>query len=837
MSRRLGLFRIAAATALLAASATAGATAQVTPPPTQQLPPGMTPEQAAQMLQRRPELGNLVRQRILQSGLTPDQVRARLRAAGYPGNLLDAYLAADTTVPPRPNQTAIQAISILGLATFTTQDSLLLAGDTLALQLFQDSLRADSIAREDSLAQLRRRLTVFGLEVFRQPSTRFAPIVSGPVDDQYVLGPGDVLVLILTGAVEDAQQLEVTRAGFIVIPRVGQIYVNQLTLGQLKDVLYQRLAQVYSGVSRAPNAKTRFDVTVANVRMLTVRVVGEVARPGSYQVPATGSVLTALYQAGGLTERAGFRAVEVRRGADLVGTVDLYDYLLRGIVPTSVHLASGDVIFVPPRGARVKIAGEVLRPAIYEIAPGETLRDLVKLAGGLTPFASVEAATIDRVLPPEQRSAPGHERTVLTVPLAQALAPNGPDVPLVAGDSVTIFPIHGPRRNAVTIEGSVWQPGTYALERGMRLKDLIARAGGLRPEAYPERVQIVRTYPDSTRQLLGASLRSSADGAPGDNPLLQDQDRVKIYSRAEFVPERYVAVFGAVVKQGLVPFADSMTLRDAILLAGGLREDAYLLEAQVSRARRTQADTTGANDTLATVLRVPLDSSYITVPDPYAERRVGASRAPEIVLYPYDNVFVRRQPGWENQRNVVITGEVRFPGRYTLLRKDERLTDVLQRAGGLTPQAYAGGIRFFRSEGEAGRIGVDLPRVLRDPRYKDNVIMAAGDSVHIPVFIPTVRVEGAVNSPASVPYVAGAGIGYYINAAGGFARLADKRGTFVQQPNGLIQKGKRPEPGAVVVVPRKDPQERGVDFVALFSAIAQIVAATTTIIVVILRTK
>jgi protein involved in polysaccharide export with SLBB domain len=365
----------------------------------------------------------------------------------------------------------------------------------------------------------------------------------------------------------------------------------------------------------------------------------------------------------------------------------------------------------------------------------------------------------------------------------------------------------------------------------MRLWDLIALAGGLRPETYEDRVQIVRTYPDSTRQLVAASLTGGPDGNQV-NPVLREWDEVTVYSRAEFTPERYVAVFGAVRKQGIVPFADSMTLRDAILLAGGLRNDAYLMEAEVSRVRRGAGD---GGDTLALLLRIPLDSSYLTAPDPYGARPVGTARSGDFVLHPYDNVFVRRQPGWETQRNVVLTGEVRFPGRYTLLRKDERLLEVLQRAGGLTPQAYANGIRFFRAEGGAGRIAVDLPRVLRQPNYKDNLVLAAGDSIHIPAYIPTVRVEGAVNSPGSVPYVKNAGLTYYVAAAGGFSRRADKRGIFVQQPNGLVQKWKSPEPGAVVVVPQKDPTERGVDFVALFSSIAQILAATTTVIVVLTR--
>jgi protein involved in polysaccharide export with SLBB domain len=826
----------------------------------------MTPEQAQRLLQQRPELGEVVRQRLAESGMTPEQIRARLRAAGYPGGLLDAYLTTDTLVTafPRPDQAMVEAIGRLGLASWTRQDSLLLAGDSLALKVFQDSLRADSIAREDTLKVLRRGLPLFGLDVFRQAGTRFIPIVSGPVDDAYVLGPGDVLVLILTGAVEDAHTLEVTRAGFVVIPRVGQLHVNNLTLGQLRELLYQRLGRVYSGVTRSPDARTRFDITVASVRIHTVRVVGEVARPGSYQVPATGSVLTALYEAGGVTGLAGFRNVQVRRGARLVTTVDLYDYLLHGIVPNTAPLASGDVIFVPVQGARVKVVGEVRRPAVYEVKPGETIRDAIRIAGGLTPLASVENATIDRILPGAERLGPGRERTVLTVSLRQVLDSAGPAPALTAGDSVTVFAIGGPRRDAVTVRGAVWQPGTYSLRDGMRLSDLLAVAGGVRPEAYEGRAQVVRTGADSTRLMFGAELGAAGTPGAADNPELQERDEVTIFSRTEYLPERYVAVMGAVNRPGRVRYADSMTLRDAILLAGGVTQDAYLGDAEVSRLRRERRP----GDSLAVVLETPLDSSYMLIPDGSAAR--AGQDGPRVVLEPFDHVFVHQRPGWERPRTVVLTGQVQLPGPYALLTEDEPLSSVIQRAGGLTPDAYAGGIRFFRREAAAGglavrpdsvtgarpadrlpslsrdttthgtavtpvrqlRIGVDLPRVLRNASHRDNVVLADGDSVHIPGFNPVVRVEGAVNAPGAVTYAAGASLEYYVQAAGGYSQLAYRRGRYILQPNGHIVKSGSPGAGATVVVPEKVQEERRVDPTSIIALVAQVISATATVLVV-----
>jgi protein involved in polysaccharide export with SLBB domain len=288
-----------------------------------------------------------------------------------------------------------------------------------------------------------------------------------------------------------------------------------------------------------------------------------------------------LYEAGGLTAQGNFRTVEVRRGRELVAAVDLYEYLLRGVTDNNLRLEPGDVVFVPVHGPRVKIAGEVVRPAIYELKRGESLQDLVGIAGGLTPYAATEAVTIDRVLPPEQRPEAGHVRTVLTASLGDS--EDTVAVSLLPADSITILAVRGGRRNAVTISGSVWQPGTFRLDVGMRLWDLIRAAGGLRPDTYEGRAQIVRVDPDSTRQMFGFFLDTNGNPAPATNPVLQEGDQVTIFSRIDFRPLRFVTVEGAVGKPGPVAFSDSMTLRDAILLAQGLTDDAYLLEAEVSR--------------------------------------------------------------------------------------------------------------------------------------------------------------------------------------------------------------------------------------------------------------
>jgi protein involved in polysaccharide export with SLBB domain len=829
---------------LLTAAAVCSAAAQEALPA---LPPGVSPSQIEELLRTRPELRELLRRRVQESGLTAEDVRDRLEAEGYPSDMLDAYLGESPVPAPAlgTGGSLVEALSLLGITAYSRPGQV----DTLGLRLSADSLLADSLARE---ARAAGGLNLFGLDVFRQPTTRFQPLVTGPVDDSYVLGPGDVLVLILTGAVQQAHILEVTRGGFVVIPDAGQVHVNTLTLGQLREVLYDRLARVHSGISRRLDARTKFDLAVAKVRVQQIRVAGEVARPGTYEVAATGTVLTAIYEAGGPTERGNFRAVEVRRGSALVATVDLYDYLLRGVVPTEAVLAAGDVVFVPVRGPRVTIAGEVTRPAIYEIMSGETLRDLIEIAGGLTPQAAAEVATIERVIPPLERTEPARTRTVLTVDLAAVLRGEETGPALSAGDSVTVFSIRGGRRDAVTIRGSVWQPGTYHLESGMRLSDLLEVAGGVRPEAYAGRAQILRTFPDSTRQLMGVTLGREGGGIEED-PLLRELDEVTVFAETDFRPRRFVSVDGAVLRPGRVAFADSVTLRDAILLAGGLREDAYLAEAEVSRMRLGAAP----EDTLAVILKVPLDSSYVVDGTSYLAREPGDRSAPVVVLHPYDNVFIRVQPGWSRLGTVALTGEVRFPGRYALTRRDERLLSVLDRAGGFTRNAYPAAVGFYRLGGgpvpspeaaaisdftaparqvplwrHEARIAVDLLEVLEDSSHADNLVLVAGDSIHIPGYIPFVRVEGAVNAPGIVPYRPRWKVDDYVKGAGGFAAQADEGRTFVQQPNGMIGRGGTPLPGSVVIVPQEDPREGGVPLLAILAASAPLVASLATIIVV-----
>jgi protein involved in polysaccharide export with SLBB domain len=710
-----------------------------------------------QQAQLNPDLADQLRLRLQQSGLTPDQVRARLAASGYPTNLLDAYMgqalpgnALPGSALPVPGAQELAAAQALGLAIGPTN---LLPVDT--------GLVVRRVAAPSA---------VFGVDALRRTTTQFLPTLAGPVPPDYKLGPGDQLVLILTGQVELAYTLPVTREGFILIPDVGQVFVANLTLGQLRDMLYTRLGRVYSGVKRGPNAMTRFDVSVANVRVNQIYVVGEVAQPGAYQISSLGTALTGLYAAGGVTERANLRRIEIQRQGNTVATLDLYNYLLRGDTRSDLRLETGDVVFVPVHGTRVQITGAVVRPAIYELAPTEALTELIRDAGGFRADAALRRITVHRILPVAARGPGPAPRAAVDVALTPTTDPPAPP----------------------PVSPSPEVPGLASV-----------------------------TMPSVS---------------------LQDGDSVVVDSVPPLGDVYHVAIAGMVTKPGAYPWRPGMTLRDLVLLARGPKVGAYLKEAEVARLPADRA-----SGQLATTVRLPMDSTYLFERDSLG-RYVGppglavpAGGAPEVPLEPYDNVLILRQPEFDYQRTVTVTGEVRFPGTYSLRTKTDKLADLIVRAGGLTRQAYAEGIRFVRQENNVGRVNVDLKRALADTTSRYNIILQQGDAIEVPEYQPAVKVAGAVNSPGSVLWKKGEGLDYYLEGAGGTSYLADKGRVSVKYANGEVRTKRKslfftstpsPGPGSEVFVPVRDTTAR-TNYVQLFTSIVQILASTVTAVYVI----
>ncbi|MES2179203.1 MAG: SLBB domain-containing protein [Gemmatimonadota bacterium] len=814
-----------------------------------------TAAQAQTLLQTRPDLVAQLRQRFATAGMTKEQVHARLRAEGYPEDMLDAYLPGITGNAAEPTDDVFRAVRALGIADAeeiavlqgaNAGQGVRSSGDARAgVAAVSDTLRSARSAT-DSAAIVRSAndsgFTVFGLDIFRGSTTQFDPNVNGPIDDNYRLGPGDKLVLILTGDVEASYSLDVTREGFVVIPSVGEVHVASLTLGQLRALLASRLSRVYSGIRANNQGTTRFSINVARLRSNQVYVLGDVLRPASYVVSSAGTALTALYAAGGPTINGSLRRVEIRRAGSSAGTVDLYDYILRGDASHDLRLETGDVVFVPVHGARVRIVGEIARPATYELLPGETLTDVVRNAGGFRVTAARQRVLVDRIMPPGERRAPGFDRVTIDVASEAGLAAAG--FALQDGDVVHVLAIADRVRNRISITGNVYQPGAQGYTPGMRLSDALRKAGGLQPDTYLGQVLISRLRSDSTRAQLRATLADTT-GRVIDDPALQEDDQVTVFSLTSFRPERYVSIGGAIRNGNRFPYREGMTLRDLILLAGGVQESAYLKEAEIARlpASRDSGRT-------ATTIRVALDSTYLPERKPNGDYRgapglpTSASGAPEVILQPYDNVLILRQPSWELQRTVLLQGEVRFPGAYSLETKSERLSDLIARAGGLTDEAYADGIVFLRAQGGVGRVGVDLSAALRSRESSDNLILRDGDNITVPAFNSVVTIRGAVNQPSTVAYVRGMGIDYYIGAAGGAAKNGDDGRAYVAQPSGKLESVRRhflrptsmprPKPGSVVTVPELDPSDKK-DFVALAGSVAQIIAGTVAIIVALRR--
>jgi len=556
------------------------------------------------------------------------------------------------------------------------------------------------------------------------------------------------------------------------------------------------------------------------------------------------TALTALYASLGPTDNGSLRQVLIRRGGS-ADTLDVYDYLLNGITTHDARLNNGDLVFVPIHGPRVRIVGQVPRPATYEMRPNETLADALRFAGGFSATAARQRVQIERIVPPSQRAPGGRDRILTDITSDAFTAGVAPSVPVFDGDVIRVFPVASRVRNRIRVSGDVWSPGTIGITPGMRLSDALHLAGGLRPDVYLGEVLVSRTQPDSSHIQLRAMLRDIS-GAVINDVALQEDDDIRVFSVSEFRPTRYVAINGAVRKSGQFPYREGMTIRDLVLLAGGLDQSAYLNEAEVARLPEDRA-----GGVTARTFRVPLDSSYIFERGPDGKYLgppglpAPSGPNPDVTVIPYDNVLIMRQPNWELQRTAVVAGEVRYPGRYSLKTKTEKITDLITRAGGLTTDAYANGVVFYRTRNGVGRIGIELPDVLRNPRSLDNLPLQDGDSLFIPRYSAVVAVQGAVNSPVSVTYAPGKSIEYYIRAAGGPSLKADLGRAYVTQPNGkaetrqarfLLPDGvPTPKPGSTVFVPEHDASYRPADLLANVGAIAQIGATLLTLVIALRR--
>jgi protein involved in polysaccharide export with SLBB domain len=690
-----------------------------------------------------------------------------------------------------------------------------------AVPALMDSIAEDSTAAESSSEY-------FGYEIFTMSPKTFEPLAFGPVSPDYLVGPGDEIIVTVWGAQEMNARIEVNSEGYILLPDLGQVLVNGYTLRGLKEPPVQRLSKIYSGLHSDGGGRTFLDVSIGKLRSIQVFVLGDVVQPGGYTMSSTSTVMNALYYAGGPTLQGSMRSIRVMRGNKRLREIDLYDYVAQGDGTHDARLENGDVIFVPPIGIRVKLEGEVQHPAIYELHKGEMLRNLLELAGGLKSTAYPDRVQIERTIPFEERPPLSQEdRRILDLNLREE---NAEQARLVDGDIVRVFRVGAILKNTVQITGrAVYKAGTYEYQPGMTVADLVTAAGGLLGDAYTGWAHLVRTLPDKTKQLVSFDLNDALQREPSSNLVLPELDVVQIFSVWDIRDKAYVSIEGHVRKPGRYELLEGTKIEDLIVRAGGLRESAFRLHADVARIDPESISDGGTTELIQVSMQGRGDSP---------------SDAAAFRLQKNDIVFIREIPNWSLQENVWITGEVRFPGKYSLTSKTERLGSVIERAGGLEDTAYLRGATFLRKKDETGRMAIDFEQALKrrkkDKPDKYALVMVAGDSVHIPLAPTTVKVTGQVGFPSSVLWEKGRDVDYYIEQAGGLLQSADSGKIRVLMANGRIRRPgwfRSPEPdaGATVIVPTQ-PEKQESNTLKNMAQIVSILSGAATTIYLIART-
>lgn len=659
-------------------------------------------------------------------------------------------------------------------------------------------------------------IQVFGRDIFRNSSLTFEPSmnIATPVD--YRLGPGDQVVIEVWGASEANITQKVTPDGYISIPDIGPVAVNGLTVQAASEKIRGKLSKIYSGMKTANiDLSTNVKVSLGQIRTIQVNIMGEVARPGTYALSSFSTVFHALYKAGGISQLGSLRNIKVVRGGRTVATVDVYDYIINGRSHSDIRLQEGDVILASPYDALVLIQGKIKRPMYYEMKSSESVLTLIKYAGGFTNDAYSTAVTIER--------NNNKEKTICTVDDM-----NYGIFKVKDGDVVSVGAILDRYDNRVEIKGAVYRPGFYAMGKEIStVRDLIQKADGLLDDAFTNRAVLHRENPDKTLEVISVNTKGILNGTEPDI-VLQKNDILFIPSIYDLEAKGTLEIVGEVFSPGVFPYAANTKLEDLIIMAGGLTEAASTVRVDVTRR---------INDTKSMKKTKDLSKTYsFSVKDGFV-----VEGEPGFILEPYDQVFVRRSPGYSQKINVTINGEVEFEGNYALNVRNERLSDVIKQAGGLTEFAYLEGARLERQltyeeylqakelmamvvsnnkvvgndsivVPEVTRtypVGIDLVQIMKNPHSEIDPVLHDGDVVIIPQLMTTVSVSGSVRKPNTVVYNPSMKLKDYISEAGGYAERARKSGTFILYPNGHIKElgrsasAKEIIGGSKIIVPQK----------------------------------
>lgn len=745
-------------------------------------------------------------QNIKVNQLTDDQITAvwkKMQDAGI--SETEAYkLMAQKGLPDDQIQAFKDRVTLLGLNSKSTSkkpSSQPEKGKIDYSRDVNDTVIKPITTTKVPAAAVTQPLPIYGFDFFNQSTLKFEPNFNVATPKSYVVGPGDELIVLVTGQNESSVRSKVTPEGNLQIPYAGIVHVGGFTIDQATTAIRGKMSKIYPGLR---SGQTQLNITLGNVRSIKITIVGEVKTPGSYTMSSLSTVYNALYNSGGPNINGSLRYIELIRNNKVYKTIDFYSFLQNALMDGNVRLEDQDVIRIPVYKKRVGIQGEVKRPAIYELKDGEQLDDVIRYAGGYTDVAYRGIAKVEQINE--------LERDVKDVPsnLFNNFTPHN-------GDLVTIGAITNRYSNRVVLEGSVYRPGPYELTPGLSLSALLKLAQGLKPEAYFERGYIKRTLPNQERQFISFKPTDILAGK-NDIPLLRE-DTVTIEDVNSFISQQSITVNGHVRNPSKFLYRKGMKLADVIAMAGGFDDQAAEHHIEVSRIIKNK------EDAVANQLVKTFDINMTS----------GSNN--DMELEPMDYIFVQRLVNFRSLGNVSVRGEVLFPGDYAVQRRDETAQDFLQRAGGLTPYGSIQNAQVYR---KGVRVNLDLTNSSQDSLTRAGMMLLAGDSIYIPRVIAFVEVAGAVNNPQLINYN-GHHFMYYVNAAGGKTSHARLKGAYIKYPNGLNQPVRHflffrnypsVKPGSKIIVPEKDPEVKFKLGVGDITGIATALTALISLIVV-----
>ena len=767
----------------------------------------MTDQQITDFIQQEVSAGTSQAQivtKLMQKGVKIEQIRRlrqqydkQIKSRGLQGAADAAVTAVDDRM--RSNGTGQESRQVTVGQDGSSQGGMYQEADVQYAEIQQNiNNREDGKVGPDSLK-------VFGRDIFNSKLLSFEPNMNIATPQNYVLGPGDEVIVDIYGASQKSQQLTVSPDGDITVPGFGPISVSGLSVAAAQNKIRSTLGTRY--------ASSSLKVSLGQTRSIMINVMGEVKAPGTYTLSAFATVFHALYMAGGINDLGTLRNIKVYRSGKLITVVDVYEYILNGRLAGNVRLHENDVIIVGPYDCLVGIQGNVKRPMFYEMRPTESVSTIIKYAGGFTGDAYKKAVRLVR--------KSGERYSVHTVDEFDMSA-----FKLTDGDVITVDGMINRYENMVEVKGAVFRPGQFELGKDITtVRSLIEHAGGLTEDAFTSRGVIYRMKEDRTLEALPVDIAGIMSGSVADIPL-RNEDVLFVPTQADRVAERTVTITGEVISPGTFQFADNETIEDIIVRAGGLTDAASLAKVDLSRRIRDPKATAKTNEIAKTYTFSIKDGLVI-------DGEKG------FVLEPYDVVHVRRSPVFSDARNITVTGEVNYEGNFTLENKNLRLSDAVKMAGGVTDAAYLRGarlIRFMNEEEQVRReatlkairniltergdsidsslfeadstyvVGIQLDEALKNPGSDKDILLREGDAIFVPEYQGTVKVSGDVFFPNTVFYTSGKDYKYYVNQSGGFGERANKSKAFIVYQNGtvgVVAKGAKPEPGCEIVVPSK----------------------------------